>query len=97
MSAMLKRWGEAAGLPPEICAHPGVKDLVRRAMEYQREADARICEKQIDPEWPGDDISRMAEQCASVVRDTAIALRPWVDLAGLPEWPDDVPEVAGRE
>jgi hypothetical protein len=44
MEDLQKRLGEQAGLPAAIYAHPGVKQLVRLAMQHAAEEAAKVCE-----------------------------------------------------
>jgi len=46
------------------------RDFLAALAEYGqfiRDGDAEICKGKIDPEWPNDDISNMASDCAAAI------------------------------
>jgi predicted ATP-grasp superfamily ATP-dependent carboligase len=58
-------------ITPEIRAslrHLDADDAIDRAVEVALEAAAKVCEEQIDTDWPNDEISQQAQACANEIR-----------------------------
>ena len=52
----------------DTVSRDALRNLWQAATAAALEEAAEVCEKEIDPEWPNDDISLQAQACADAIR-----------------------------